>query len=311
MGCHIGSHFVGALAYADDLVLLAPSANAMRRMLQVCDDYAAQYNVLFNATKSKCLCCHSVGTPKYGLKFVNCQPFYIGSKAIEFVERWPHLGHIISNDCDDADDILSKKLTFIGQANKVLYNFRHVDCITKTKLVNAYCTSFYGPELWDLSHRDIESVCTAWRKGLRRIWQLPRATHSVLLPRLSNTVPIFDMFYKRMLNFVHRCLTSDSSLVSSIMRQAILHGQANSIIGRNVINCCLRYHVTIDAIMTSSFRHYHIDKFLTQTDASAAIADWLTELLLCRDRVLHLSGGDFGEDDLRVMIDLLCVSPIT
>jgi hypothetical protein len=66
--------------------------------------------------------------------------------------------------------------------------------------------------------------------------------------------------------------------------------------------------------MTSSFRHYHIDKFLTQTDASAVIADWLTELLLCRDRVLHLSGGDFGEDDfidLLVMIDLLCVSSIT
>ena len=42
MGCHIGSLFVGALAYADDLVLAAPSANAMRHMLQVCDEYAAQ-----------------------------------------------------------------------------------------------------------------------------------------------------------------------------------------------------------------------------------------------------------------------------
>ena len=29
--------FVGALAYADDLVLLAPSATAMRRLLSVCD----------------------------------------------------------------------------------------------------------------------------------------------------------------------------------------------------------------------------------------------------------------------------------
>ena len=111
--------------------------------------------------------------------------------------------HIISNDCDDADDILTKKLSFIGQANKVLYNFRNVDCVTKTKLVNVYCTSFYGAEIWDLSHRDIELVCTAWRKGLRRIWQIPRTTRSVLLPLLSNTKPLIDMFYKRMLNFVH------------------------------------------------------------------------------------------------------------
>ena len=36
-GCYIGPHFVGALAYADDLVLLAPTPTAMRRMLAVCD----------------------------------------------------------------------------------------------------------------------------------------------------------------------------------------------------------------------------------------------------------------------------------
>jgi hypothetical protein len=35
--------FVGVLAYADDLVLLAPSANAMRVMIQIYDPYAARY----------------------------------------------------------------------------------------------------------------------------------------------------------------------------------------------------------------------------------------------------------------------------
>jgi hypothetical protein len=98
MGCHIGSLFVGALAYADDLVLVAPSANAMRHMLQVCDGYTAQYNVIFNATKSKCLCCHPIKTPKNERNSVPCRPFYIGSQAIEFVEKWPHLGHIITSE---------------------------------------------------------------------------------------------------------------------------------------------------------------------------------------------------------------------
>lgn len=31
-----------------------------------------------------------------------------------------------------------------------------------------------------------------------------------LLPRLSNTLPLIDICYKRMLNFVQRCLTSES-----------------------------------------------------------------------------------------------------
>ena len=35
--------FVGALAYADDLALLAPSASAMRTLLKFCDDYAKNF----------------------------------------------------------------------------------------------------------------------------------------------------------------------------------------------------------------------------------------------------------------------------
>jgi hypothetical protein len=194
VGCHIGSLFVGALAYADDLVLIAPSANAMRSMLNVCDEFAAQFNVVFNATKSKCIYCISVGASRYVNNFATRPSFYIGSQVIEYVDRWPHLGHIITNDCDDAEDIRSRKLSFIGQANKILFNFRNVDSVTKTKLIKAYCTSFYGAELWDLSHRAIDSVCVAWRKGLRQIWHIPRDTHSFLLPYLCETLPLIDIF---------------------------------------------------------------------------------------------------------------------
>ena len=55
IGCHIGSQFVGVLAYADDIVLLAPTPDALRLMLKLCDHYANNFNILFNASKSKCL----------------------------------------------------------------------------------------------------------------------------------------------------------------------------------------------------------------------------------------------------------------
>jgi len=35
VGCFIGLHFVGALAYADDIVILAPTASAMRKLLAI------------------------------------------------------------------------------------------------------------------------------------------------------------------------------------------------------------------------------------------------------------------------------------
>ena len=45
--------FVGALAYADDIVLLALTASAMRARLNSCDLFAKQYNIIFNGNKSK------------------------------------------------------------------------------------------------------------------------------------------------------------------------------------------------------------------------------------------------------------------
>jgi len=55
VGCFVGSNFVSALVYADDIVLLAPSASALRMMLEICDNYAKEYSVSFYASKSKCL----------------------------------------------------------------------------------------------------------------------------------------------------------------------------------------------------------------------------------------------------------------
>jgi hypothetical protein len=41
---------LGALAYADDLVPSAPSANVMRFILRIWDEYAAQFIAVFNAS---------------------------------------------------------------------------------------------------------------------------------------------------------------------------------------------------------------------------------------------------------------------
>jgi len=54
-GCYIGCTFAGVLAYADDIVLPAPSVSAMRKMLAQYDEFATEFSVVFNASKSKCL----------------------------------------------------------------------------------------------------------------------------------------------------------------------------------------------------------------------------------------------------------------
>ena len=177
-----------------------------------------------------------------------CYPsFFIGSQPIECVDKWPHLEQIVTNDCDDLEDLNAKKRSLISQINRITCTSRNVNCLTKTKLVKSYCTSFYGAELWDLSHSDVESLCVAWPKGIRRVYHLPYTTQSVLIPGLwCDTLPLIDLFYIRIMNIVYRCLNSQSSLVNFVVRHGILAGQTDSVIGRNVINCSLRYNTTVD-----------------------------------------------------------------
>ena len=53
IGCHVGSKFCGAFAYADDIILLRPSINGLQNMLNCCSKFAIDHDVIFNPAKSK------------------------------------------------------------------------------------------------------------------------------------------------------------------------------------------------------------------------------------------------------------------
>jgi len=55
VGCYTGHMFLGALAYADDIVLLAPTPSVMRTMLALCDNFADDLYIVISAKKSKCI----------------------------------------------------------------------------------------------------------------------------------------------------------------------------------------------------------------------------------------------------------------
>ena len=113
--------------------------------------------------------------------------FSVGGNHIAFVDEWPHLGHIITTNRDDNADIISKRNTLCGQINNALRFFGKRDPVTKLSLLRAYCSSFYGSVVWDLSHSSIDAFCAIWCKSLRRIWNLLHTTHWALLPQLCGS----------------------------------------------------------------------------------------------------------------------------
>ena len=157
-GCFIGNLCLAVTAYADDIVLLAPTASAMRHLLSVCDDFAAEYDILFNASKSKCIyfapCNNFI---RSGTKIPR-PVFYIGGKAIDYVKSWPHLGHVLNGNNDDSDDIINRRNILIGQINNVLCYFGKLDATVKCKLLYSYCSGFTAVSCGGLNRRS----CNQW-----------------------------------------------------------------------------------------------------------------------------------------------------
>jgi hypothetical protein len=67
--------------------------------------------------------------------------------------------------------------------NDALCYFRNLSSFVRYNLFRSYCTSFYGCELWLLDNPHIEDICVAWRKGLRRTWNIsPRTRTHIRTP---------------------------------------------------------------------------------------------------------------------------------
>jgi len=106
----------------------------------------------------KCVICTSRRKPSE-TEYLRGSQFTINGNVIEFVQSWPHLGHIITSNMDDASDIDRCHTKLISQINNVLCSLHQVDSIVKVNLFKSYCFSLYGCELLHLRHPTILRMC--------------------------------------------------------------------------------------------------------------------------------------------------------
>ena len=95
VGCYSGGCFVGAVCYADDIVLLALCASALRVMLDICDTFASSHGLVFNAAKTQLICFRQRYTNTFSPEII------FNGSTLRFVEEVSHLGHILAYNLDD------------------------------------------------------------------------------------------------------------------------------------------------------------------------------------------------------------------
>ena len=60
LGCHVGLTYAGAFCYTDNIALVATSICCLIEMVNICEQFAYEYHISFNPSKSKIQLC-----PKY------------------------------------------------------------------------------------------------------------------------------------------------------------------------------------------------------------------------------------------------------
>ncbi len=228
VGCNIGCLYFGCIAYADDILLLAPSLSALRIMLDCCSDFASCNNVLFNPTKSHCI--------RFSISTLPVTQFtmMLQGKQLGWTDSIVHLGHMLVSNNNDSADVAARKGDFSSQVNYFLAHFGHLPIAIKCKLFVTYCYSFYGCQLWDLHSPELAHFETVWRKAIRRVWKLPYRTHSMFLPYIMHGQSFRDVITSRFCKFADNCLHSENYHVRCIAYNAS-HTQL-SCFGKNLMH---------------------------------------------------------------------------
>ena len=208
-GCHVGKMFAGCLAYADDVVLLSPTVDALENMLKICEKYSVDFSIMFNTSKSKLLVFSENPTDVN----VNFQ-----GNTIRQVKSETHVGHLMSNSPHIQERRVSQACkTLIGQFNLLSVKLGFYSPEVLYSLFQNYCMSLYGCQLWDYSNESVlASVFVTWRKCVRNIFSIPYDTHCHLVHLIAQDSSVRVKLHKRYLKFFNGACNSNNTLVHDV-----------------------------------------------------------------------------------------------
>ena len=146
LGCNIGGFVTNILAYADDIVLMAPSWCALQELLFILEKCCSALDVLCNAKKTVCM----KFCPRDSSKIVteNFPVFTLCGQSLEFASEFRYLGHIINDRLSDDNDINREIRNLNVRTNMLIRRFGRCSRMVKTRLFRTYCTCLYGSALW-------------------------------------------------------------------------------------------------------------------------------------------------------------------
>ena len=149
-----GDTIINHLMYADDLVLISPSATGMKELLCACEVYSLEHAIIYNSKKSTLLVCRNKA-----MRQAVCPSFIVNGNIIPESDNVKYLGHIIwarltklynwqhivspphyRNDVHHPHDIIC--LYCRGLQDESEYIYFYIVYVSHLSSIDEYCRTF-------------------------------------------------------------------------------------------------------------------------------------------------------------------------
>ena len=189
----------------------------MRQMIFIGEQYAKEYEIMFDPIKSKLLCYNLISD------FIPYVKLCV--RYIKVVSDDIHLGNHIYNDI-----YRKKRSDLYIRSNHIIRNFNMCDSITMNHLHATYCTSMYGCELLQHHAKYMYQLYVAWRKSIGRVFRLPSQTHNYNVLNFGGC--IIERLDRRLTKYIYIILHGDNNVIKTIVHSK-LYTSPKSIIAEN------------------------------------------------------------------------------
>ena len=210
-GCYINEQCMNHIMYADDICVMAPTAIALQKLLDVWFEYSIANDLLFNPVKSVRIVFKPCRFKLY------CPTVSIGTERLTYVNTVKYLGFVFCEYKKDDEDMLKQMRSLYAKSNKVIRMFNHCTVDVKLLLIKSYCTSFYCGYLWsDYKAKTFSKLRVAFNNVYRRVLGLTTWSSASEMYATNNIENLEALLRKIIYGFIQRLEDSNNVIIQTL-----------------------------------------------------------------------------------------------
>ncbi len=229
LGCHVGNRVVNHAIDADDIILLVTTISALKKLLQICEDYGKSHDLQFNPKKSVLQCFSDYTFDSTRLLIKLC------GKTIQWHDTVRYLGYDINCKNRDLEEIMRRRELYCN-ANLIKSRFGSCASNVRLYLFRTYFSTIYCSSIWcPVSHNVLNQFRVAYNDSFRIIMKYGRRQSASQMFADYKTRDFWAMRRLAAFSLLRRIAESPNKIILSITNSKFFTESSISIAWKSLL----------------------------------------------------------------------------